>query len=883
MSLLDISLSAGMRANLLSLTGISAKIDRVQERLSTGKKVNSALDNPTNYFAAVAHQQRASDLNSRKDGIKEAIQVIRTADIGMNAMTSVFKQASAIADTAKGAASQAELIQLADQFNEMRNQVDQLTADSGYRGTNLLRRQDLNIQLSDNNTITIQGTDATSSGFDNMTNGLNVELASMDPLNIVDPNYVTTSGGSIKQDGQLTITNNDVPGIDLWLGDIGIKNQIITSQDVTLTTSTNLSDGRTVQSQLLDNVGVAEYGTGGFSVYRDTSVSAAVTTGSGSVLNSNVLQVADVSKFIGPLLSAGTQPFTLERFLTQSNAAIVSGTASVSSTTVNNPADVLATLGPLAGSGSQAIELSRAMTADAAVVGNPTAGVTTVIQNGSGVADLLGALSGSGTQSFQLSRDMTTSATVTSPTGSVTLANDSPSDIAQFIGTSSDNASNAFILTNTPPWSSSNGAILNQTASAISIDLAGNGTSITANLGGTWSVGDSITITTTASSWKSSNPAVTVVASGKDLNLSINGNSSTDIKVSLAALQKADAVIGVNANISNWQTNNPSVAIAATGTTLNLDFSNNGTTDVTVELGALTKADVKLSTTSFLSSWFSSAYPAITVNPAAGNTLDINLKTDAADVTNDISLTLSSLLYGDAKLTVTPESSIWKTTDPSISLNQPTGSGAMTADLNGDGINDIQIDLPTGGANGAAWLSTETVQAATTGPFSTTDSSVTLKYDNDLKTVGLILAGGGGTDITINLADSWAVNNLPTSPLGNGDNINLTVDGRHRWVKGDGVTPNAPGMALSMSEIDDAINTLRLYSAQNSSSLSILTVRDNFIENLVNVLVTGSDKLTLADMNEEGATMLMLQTRQNLGVTSLNLASQASQSVMRLF
>jgi flagellin len=52
---------------------------------------------------------------------------------------------------------------------------------------------------------------------------------------------------------------------------------------------------------------------------------------------------------------------------------------------------------------------------------------------------------------------------------------------------------------------------------------------------------------------------------------------------------------------------------------------------------------------------------------------------------------------------------------------------------------------------------------------------------------------------------------------------------------------------------------------------------------MVNTLNTGADNLTLADMNEEGANMLMLQTRQNLGTTSLSLASQAAQAVLRLF
>jgi flagellin-like hook-associated protein FlgL len=52
---------------------------------------------------------------------------------------------------------------------------------------------------------------------------------------------------------------------------------------------------------------------------------------------------------------------------------------------------------------------------------------------------------------------------------------------------------------------------------------------------------------------------------------------------------------------------------------------------------------------------------------------------------------------------------------------------------------------------------------------------------------------------------------------------------------------------------------------------------------MINTLQTGSDNLVLADMNQEGANMLMLQTRQNLGISSLSMASQAAQAVLKLF
>ena len=87
----------------------------------------------------------------------------------------------------------------------------------------------------------------------------------------------------------------------------------------------------------------------------------------------------------------------------------------------------------------------------------------------------------------------------------------------------------------------------------------------------------------------------------------------------------------------------------------------------------------------------------------------------------------------------------------------------------------------------------------------------------------------------------------------------------------------------SISELEEAINSLRGFASQFGNYYSIITTRQDFTENLINVLEEGADKLTLADMNQESANMLALQTSQQLAVNSLSLASQASQSILRLF
>ncbi len=87
----------------------------------------------------------------------------------------------------------------------------------------------------------------------------------------------------------------------------------------------------------------------------------------------------------------------------------------------------------------------------------------------------------------------------------------------------------------------------------------------------------------------------------------------------------------------------------------------------------------------------------------------------------------------------------------------------------------------------------------------------------------------------------------------------------------------------SITEVEDAINELRNMSSEFGNNYSVVQTREEFTDNLINVLEEGSDKLVLADMNEESANMLALQTRQQLAINSLSLASQAAQSVLKLF
>ena len=118
-------------------------------------------------------------------------------------------------------------------------------------------------------------------------------------------------------------------------------------------------------------------------------------------------------------------------------------------------------------------------------------------------------------------------------------------------------------------------------------------------------------------------------------------------------------------------------------------------------------------------------------------------------------------------------------------------------------------------------------------------------------------------------------------------NADLNVNGKDMSSNALGLSTvdwqNQGDIAQSLQEIASALKNIRAFTAELGNNYSIITNRQEFTENLINILTEGADKLTLADMNEESANMLSLQTRQQLAINSLSLASQASQAVLKLF
>ncbi|MDR3471947.1 MAG: flagellin [Devosia sp.] len=101
----DIVLSASVRQNLLSLQSTADLLAQTQNRLSTGNKVNSALDNPTNYFTAQSLNNRASDISNLLDSIGNGVQVLQAANTGITSLQKLVDSAKSVANQALQATS----------------------------------------------------------------------------------------------------------------------------------------------------------------------------------------------------------------------------------------------------------------------------------------------------------------------------------------------------------------------------------------------------------------------------------------------------------------------------------------------------------------------------------------------------------------------------------------------------------------------------------------------------------------------------------------------------------------------------------------------------------------------------------------------------------
>ncbi|MBD1547826.1 flagellin [Roseibium aggregatum] len=134
----NITLSAAVRQNLLTLQSTAHLMSGVQHKLATGLKVNSALDNPNSFFTASGLNSRANDLGTLLDDMGQSLQTLKAADGGIKTITDLVETAKAKANQALQTQSQYERKKYTAQYNDLLQQIESTAKDSSYKGKNLL-------------------------------------------------------------------------------------------------------------------------------------------------------------------------------------------------------------------------------------------------------------------------------------------------------------------------------------------------------------------------------------------------------------------------------------------------------------------------------------------------------------------------------------------------------------------------------------------------------------------------------------------------------------------------------------------------------------------------------------------------------------------------
>lgn len=218
----DITLSSSTRNSLMSLSNTQEMMSRTQNKLSSGPKVASAIDNATTYFQAKSLDTRAAEFTDKKDQIGQGISVIGAALNGTSTIDSVLKQMKGVVNSAR-TADAATKDTLKEQYNTLVKEIDKIAADSSYNGINLLNGGDskLTVQFSDNENakLTVQSKKLDTSkeslnlqqidGFGSTTEELDAMSTKLDSaINTVRARSAELGGNSAMLQSRMDFTKN---------------------------------------------------------------------------------------------------------------------------------------------------------------------------------------------------------------------------------------------------------------------------------------------------------------------------------------------------------------------------------------------------------------------------------------------------------------------------------------------------------------------------------------------------------------------------------------------------------------------------------------------------------------------------------------------------
>jgi len=344
----DITLSASVRQNLLSLQSTATLLSRTQDRLSTGNKVNSALDNPTNYFTAQGLNNRASDINNLLDSIGNGVQVIQAANTGITSLQSLVDSAKSIANQAlqapTGYSTKSNMSVTLDGATS-----DDLRGATSYQNTiassNVLYTGAAGGTTAATATATLDGTAGTFTGT--AVTGATAATTLIGTGGVDATGAIFKDGASLSVNGHtVTFKSGDAPAASGVPAGSGVSGNIVT-------------DGQGNSTVYLGSTGTPDATVG--------DVLTAVDLASGAISASITAGAATIGTAVSTV--NGTNQVVLQS--STGGAVNVSGTA-----------DMLGALGLTAATGSGIVTVSANPTTSAASLGTLIKDGSTLTVNG---------------------------------------------------------------------------------------------------------------------------------------------------------------------------------------------------------------------------------------------------------------------------------------------------------------------------------------------------------------------------------------------------------------------------------------------------------------------------------------------------------------------
>src|SRR5882757_3284123 len=819
-----IVLSSSVRQNLLSLQSTADLLATTQNRLSTGKKVNTALDNPTNYFTAASLDNRASDINNLLDGIGNGVQVLQAANTGL---TSLQK----LVDSAKSVATQA------------------LQATVGYS-----TKSSVSVTINGATANNLLGTGAPIDGSVNGANEVNNQAVVYSASTgvgtaIAGTNQTAFVSGAATLGGQLfsgSATNASGTTLLSGLTDSsgtpqGIaNNDTITINGKTITFQTGAAalagSGTAYTLGIGSNLNALASALDTLQGNTGTGSVASTVTGGKIQLNSGVAANLSISGSTGVLANLGlTGSTTATRTGGVTNtAAVTTGSTLLSGIQVPGGADGLT---------------SGLTTADYLIVNNKTitfnAGTTTT---GSIAGNNLSIGIGAGsTADIDALRGYISAATGGSTTvsgGKLNLTTSTTADISlagSLSGTLTKLGLSGAATTTVTRTAAATPAITSSTL------LSGASTGTSDSLGTAFGIGDTITVNGQNLTFTA---AGTGVSDGTHIQISDTvGNLLTKVDVlsgNTGVGSVPSTVSGGHVTLHTGVASDLSISSSNTAAFASLGFS--APVSQTRGVGP---SQLNGLTLSFASTGGGTA-TNLTFGTSPGQVATLN------DLNNQLaSNNLQATLASNGTLTITTSNDAASSTIGAI-----TGTAAAPGGL----FNGLPVVAPVVDANA-----------------SSTRNNLVTQYNNILNQItttaqdasfnGVNLLSGDTLKLTFNETGKSTLS-IPGVNF-NAAGLGLATLNTGDFKDNDSVNTVVAGLA-------SASNTLRSQASSFGSNLSIVQIRQDFSKNLINVLQTGSSNLTLADTNEEAANSQALSTRQSIAVSALALANQSQQSVLQL-